>query len=130
MDLINKQAVLEIINSYGGCDATDPCDRHCDTMMGSLYADIESLPASEYPFKKAIKPHWIPVEDQLPLGKADVLICTRKGWILVGWYGPNGECWHITPTGTGYLPPDVVAWMPLPEPYKIADKNEDLSEEE
>ena len=43
MDLIDKQAVLEIINSYGGCDATDPCDRHCDTMMGSLYADIESL---------------------------------------------------------------------------------------
>lgn len=43
MDYINKQAVLEIINSYGGCDATDPCDRHCDTMMGSLYADIESL---------------------------------------------------------------------------------------
>lgn len=118
MDLINKQAVLEIINSYGGCDATDPCDRHCDTMMGSLYADIESLPASECPLKKAIKPHWIPVEDQLPPGKEDVLICTRKGWILVGWYGPMGECWHITPTGTGYLPPDVVAWMPLPEPYK------------
>lgn len=43
MDYIKKQAVLEIINSYGGCDATDPCDRHCDTMMGSLYADIESL---------------------------------------------------------------------------------------
>lgn len=77
---------------------------------------------------KAIKPHWIPVDEQLPPGKEDVLICTRKGWILVGWYGPNGECWHITPTGTGYLPPDVVAWMPLPEPYKIADKNEDLTE--
>lgn len=65
---------------------------------------------------------WIPVEDQLPQGKADVLICTRNAWILVGWYGPISECWHRTPDGTGYLPPDVVAWMPLPEPYKPFEK--------
>lgn len=64
------------------------------------------------------KEKWIPVEERLPAAKEDVLVCTQRGWIIVAWYGPNGECWHITPQGTGFFPPDVVAWMPLPEPYR------------
>lgn len=72
---------------------------------------------------KVYRKRWIPVKDQLPPGKKDVLICTRNGWILVSWYGPNGERWHISPTGAEYLPPDVVAWMPLPEPFTQQNYN-------
>lgn len=43
MELISKQAVLDIINSYGGADATDPEDKRCDNLVGYIYADVDSI---------------------------------------------------------------------------------------
>lgn len=43
MELINKQAALDIINSYGGADATDPEDKRSDNLVGHIYADVDSI---------------------------------------------------------------------------------------
>ena len=59
---------------------------------------------------------WIPMEEWLPEGGEDVLVCTGNGWILVAWYGTNGQSWHITPAGITH--DDIIAWMTLPEPYR------------
>ena len=59
---------------------------------------------------------WILAADQLPNGGEDVLVCTGNGWILIAWYGTNGQSWHITPKGITH--DDIIAWMPLPEPYR------------
>ena len=69
---------------------------------------------------------WIPVAEKLPKAKEDVLVCTKFGWILVAWYGPNGQRWHITPADAGITLEDIAAWMPLPKPFN--PQNEDLTE--
>ena len=43
MELIDKQAVLDIINSYGGADATEPEDKRSDDLVRAIYADVDSI---------------------------------------------------------------------------------------
>ena len=65
---------------------------------------------------------WIPCSERLPKSYVEVLVCDDYGWINLGAYRPcdvSEDCsgWSIhahTKIGTE----EVVAWMPLPEPYK------------
>ena len=56
---------------------------------------------------------WIPVWLCLPLCGEKVLVQTREGLITDGRY--TGETWFTTDDYTCY---HVVAWMPMPKPYK------------
>lgn len=64
---------------------------------------------------------WIPVTERLPEEKREVLICTSDEFIYIGEY----EKWTWA-DGLGTWTEsveyrtisDVVAWMPLPEPWK------------
>ena len=58
---------------------------------------------------------WIPVEERLPENGHSVLICGIHGWIDVGWYIRG--TWR-TGFSAAEIVKEVVAWMPLPEPYK------------
>ena len=68
------------------------------------------------------KDKWIPVTERLPENDEDVLITrvyngSTHYFIEMSWFN---ECKFLTQDGEFELP-NVVAWMPLLEPYKEGD---------
>ena len=62
------------------------------------------------------EPHWIPVTERLPDVGCEVLVeMDDKVTISVGYIDPCG--WWFVDFSTEERD-DVIAWMPLPEPYK------------
>ena len=61
---------------------------------------------------------WIPTSEQLPEPGVNVLVCTKQktGTIYerIGIYTGTAYGWS-----TGGASKNVVAWMPLPEPYEV-----------
>lgn len=87
----------------------------------ALYMAIEALQA---------KVEWIPCSERMPdaeYGEGDsVLCCTELGLMYILYW--NGGNWCV-PTGEPHIWVNhktgwhdrVIAWMPLPEPYKGGD---------
>lgn len=63
---------------------------------------------------------WIPVEGKLPEGKA--LVCDKYGEMMIGYICGNANGGYDC-EGDGYEMFNVLAWMPLPEPYKPERSN-------
>ena len=70
------------------------------------------------------RPHgeWIPVSERLPDEETDVLICNLNGDVTIsrGSYSTEMKDVFIWYT-SGWTFGKVIAWMPLPEPYKEAE---------
>jgi hypothetical protein len=62
---------------------------------------------------------WIPVSERLPEEETDVFICNANGDIAIsrGSYSTEVKDYFIWYT-SGWRFGKVIAWMPLPEPYK------------
>ena len=65
-------------------------------------------------------PQWIPVSERLPTARQSVILST-KDYTGEGCYWETTE-YHVIWKGyrwnATYWDDEVVAWMPLPEPYK------------
>ena len=63
---------------------------------------------------------WIPVSERLPYDGETYLITNAESFeqyhIYKGWYDGIKGVWHMT--GNFERKMNVIAWRPLPEPYK------------
>ena len=102
-DLISRQALKKSIEKLYRCDWKTVKE----TM--NIAQVINDLPSAEP------EPKWIPVTEGLPEDGERVLI-THRGGVSFGWY--NGVYWERG-ASTYHRPlQTVIAWMPLPEPYR------------
>lgn len=93
-------------------------------VLGAIY-DMQKKAIEDLPSIQPIRPkgEWIPVSERLPEMYDDVLICSEDGWIEVAhrwgtgdeFIDNDGASWTINEGNDD----DVLAWMPLPEPYKV-----------
>lgn len=58
---------------------------------------------------------WIPVSERLPDENGSYLVTVKRGYIVLGLWVGVAENWA-----------NVIAWMPLPQPYKAegSDNND------
>ena len=95
----------------------------------AAYEDTGLTPQEIYSLKagtilKAIGVKWIPVEDRLP-AEGDLVLVTVNGIYNHITFSDAIELGELCSDGTWFIAgypdwnnPNVVAWMPLPEPYR------------
>lgn len=64
---------------------------------------------------------WIPVSERLPEDGKWCIFTDKKGQIAVERFKFDAEN-HFFPPGRFFELEDAVAWMPLPEPYKMEEE--------
>lgn len=60
---------------------------------------------------------WISCEDRLPDKHIDVLVSFGDKDSVIAWYSEVNKHWKNSSTDN-VITADVVAWQPLPEPYR------------
>ena len=112
-DYMDKQTAINLLDNLVGM-VEDTQENDYDT---ALKMGIEALKAQPVQM-------WIPCSERLPIiennNRARVLITTSWGFVKEAYYCVDH--WEIN--DIDFILTSVIAWMPLPKPYKDGEQNE------
>lgn len=121
-DLISRQAAIDAIlhnqEVYANHFGNDPIDKYTIAIIDNDAQTIAQLPSAQ---------QWIPVSERLPEPNETendclvyYLVQNEYGDMMVAAYrgNTNGEIWWEQMYAHKPIQDEVIAWMPLPKPYK------------
>lgn len=114
-DLISRQEALDLRFSNGVDN-----DRVLYVPYHEVISQLKNLPPAQ---------EWIPVSERLPEKDDIYLICVKDGWFpknvlpidFLRFEGGKWTYFEIETDSFEDFENPVVAWMPLPEPFKGGD---------
>jgi hypothetical protein len=118
-EAISRQAVIHYIKGHineiiseSGIDKNE----HTNRVLRAIINGVETMPP--------VNPQkWIPVSERLPETNVEVLVTTEWGSITIAErYSAND--YFINEGATNAEEDEIVAWMPLPEPYKAESEEQ------
>lgn len=102
-DAVSRQEVAEVLLKYA------------HSTEGKAFAEFLVSQMNDLPPVTPQPTRWIPISERLPeLGRRVLCQCRANIYEILkltvdGWYYDQDHC---------YMESFVIAWMPLPEPYK------------
>ena len=117
-DVIYRQDAIDAVN-MGALSAATIYGR-TDEGSTALYETVKAIMAlpSAQP-----EPQWIPCSERLPESKVDVLVW-KDNMYSVAWYQELTKHW-LSNDFSANESKNVIAWQPLPSPYKPEEKQEE-----
>ena len=127
LDCVDRQAALEAMDTWDkfGCDPDGKLVKYDDDKHYIPYVDYEDMVHAIKHLPSVQPQRWIPVTEALPEKPFGCLVTvmdtepmTMEEFenILPYFVGYDGEQWN---DWEGYQCPfEVLAWMPLPEPWR------------
>ena len=114
MDLIERQAAIDVAMQY--CPDDDGSCSKADVDIREMLDELESLPSA---------PRWTPVTERLP---KPIAPSQRREWFITSntYGGVTVTCYEFeaSPFKEGWQTDmTILAWMPLPEPWKGGDND-------
>jgi hypothetical protein len=112
-DTISRQAVLDAIQNHFNPTGAELSPDLASVLVGVAVV-INTMPPSPS------RPQWIPCSERLPDGHRSVLCCTYGGTHFIGHIkeAKQGEYMAVSGDSDYKTVYEIVAWMPLPEPYQ------------
>ena len=113
-DLISRQAAIDAIRASAS--------KYTGFMGMEMYTDDDAVEAINGVPSAQPAPRWIPCSERLPEEHVEVLVTTKRGHLFIA---ENSSLFGGWLTEGGFLGDfEVLAWQPLPEPYKEEKANE------